>query len=80
MIIKYLGVANGKAIHTLVFPQTPMLTVFSMPCESCGSRHQYIRTDVEAVTTEQAPPSEFVDQMSLASQSNIHLDPLPPIH
>lgn len=67
MIIKYLGIADGKAIHTLVFPPAPMLMVFSMPCESCGSKHQYIRTDVEAVTTEQAPPPDFVDQMPWAS-------------
>jgi hypothetical protein len=67
IVIKYLGIADGKAIHTLVFPPEPMLMVFSMPCGNCGDTHQYIRTDVVAVNTDQAPPSDYVDQMPLAS-------------
>jgi hypothetical protein len=65
--MKYLGIADGKTIYTLVFPPLPLLGVFSKPCDKCGDTHQYIRTDVEAVIIDQAPPSDFVDQMPLAS-------------
>jgi hypothetical protein len=65
--LKYLGEQHGKTIHTLLFPPEPILTVFSMPCRSCGSTHDYIRTDVECIVLEQAPPSDFVDQIPLAS-------------
>lgn len=67
MTLKYLGIENSKTIYTLVFPPIPKLVVFSMPCESCGSKHEYIRTDVEAIVIEKAPPSDFVDQIPAAS-------------
>lgn len=67
IVMKYLGIADGKAMHTLVFPPKPILVVFSMPCGKCGETHQYIRTDVVAVNTDHAPPSDYVDQMPLAS-------------
>lgn len=67
IVLKYLGIADGKAIHTLIFPPEPILTVFSMPCGNCGKTHQYIRTDVEAINSDQAPSTDFVDQMPLAS-------------
>jgi len=38
-----------------------------MPCGNCGKTHQYVRTDVEAINSDQAPSTDFVDQMPLAS-------------
>lgn len=67
IVIKYLGIADGRAIHTMVFPPEPILTVFPMPCGNCGKTHQYLRTDVVAVNSDQAPTSDYVDQIPLAS-------------
>jgi hypothetical protein len=65
--LKFLGIADGKAIHTLVFPPLPLLMVFSVRCGNCGESHQYIRTDVEAINSDQAPAADFADQMPLAT-------------
>jgi hypothetical protein len=63
LTLKYLGPQDGKTLYTIVFPPLPKLVVFFMRCPSCGSNDQYIRTDVNSLTTDQSPDPEFVDQM-----------------
>ena len=61
--LKYLGEQPGKRAYALLFPPIPIFTLVAMRCQACGSTHDYIRTDIQCVVLDQAPPSDFVDQI-----------------
>ena len=63
LVLKYLGPEDGKTIYELKFPDPPKLVVFTMKCSTCSSTDHYSRNDVEALSTEQPPDVDFVDQL-----------------
>jgi hypothetical protein len=64
ILLKHLGLEDGKTGYILIFPEPPRLLTFSMRCEQCGSTSEYDRNDVKPLSVEAAPPPDFIDQLN----------------
>jgi len=58
--LKYLGQSDGRTMYEI--PLAPFTLVVSMYCEACGETSKYSRSEIQVIGTEQAPPSDFVEQ------------------
>jgi len=67
IILKYLGPQDGSTIYTLLFPPEPIYAFLNMRCGVCGAKNQFLRTDMEYPIRDEAPPSDFYDQLPLTS-------------
>lgn len=67
ILLKYFGPQDGTTFYTLQFPPPPLMLAFSMPCWTCGTTETYSRNDIQGYTTDEAPNSDFVDQIPLTS-------------
>ena len=56
--VKYIGLHDERKVY---FLPHPMPGQFDISCGECVTVHRYLRSELAAVTTEEAPPFDFVD-------------------
>jgi hypothetical protein len=62
LLLKFLGLNEGKTAYKLVLPPAPRMAAFPMYCEACDTSDSYSRNEAQIVSLDKAPPPDFVNQ------------------